>query len=177
MKMTKKVIVSFIIILIFSIVLCVFKISPLLGSDSIFMPGETKIEKLLNDNLEGLSYCCEYIGGLEHTYIRWDSIDENNLTCYTEIDGENEITYHIPTVNPTFSGKIKKLEDARIENITKENNYILFIRWSSLDSSCGLLYCSEELPNISEQGVEIKKLDYDDWYYYRHVYVSDKNNS
>ena len=75
---------------------------------------------------------------MEHTYIRWDSIEENNFTCYTEKDGGNEITYHIPTANPVFSIIVKKLKDARTENVTKENNYILFIRWSSLDSSCGL---------------------------------------
>ncbi len=51
MKTIKKVIVSFIIIFMSLVILCVFKILPLLGSDSIFMSSETKIETLLNDKI------------------------------------------------------------------------------------------------------------------------------
>lgn len=51
MKTIKKVIVSFIIIFMSLVILCVFKISSLRGSDSIFMPSETKIETLLNDKI------------------------------------------------------------------------------------------------------------------------------
>lgn len=56
--------------------------------------------------------------------------------------------------------------------IIKENDYIMFVKWSSLDSSCGIVYCREpqNMNNMFNNGEkDIIKLSKPNWYYFKHI--------
>ena len=153
-------------VVIIGILIC--KISPLLESDSIFMPSVRQIENILTDNYSELSYVGKYIGGFECDYIRWDSSDPHRLTYYYE----QEDGYVNGKANEIDNAEILRILDyfknEKIEHIFKENNYVRFTRWSSLDSSCGLLYCKYDNPEITYNGdTELKELSIDNWYYFK----------
>ena len=162
------IVLSVVIVVFVSFVaICIYRVSPLLGSDSIFMPNKKQISNFLYNNSDELLYICEYIGDLEYDYVSWDSTDRNELKCWSEHNKDN-----FPVENDvTLFDNINHLEAAGVENIIKSNNYIEFSTWSSLDSSCSLVYSYNDEPDIQDLGeVILDKID-NGWYYYKHIGV------
>lgn len=170
MKYSKRIgIVLAIIILIIVVLIAwiTFKISLLMGSDGIFMPTVAKVEDTLKNNLEDLLFVKEYMLNLNYDYVEWRAIDFSELAYYEK---QNSSLVGIKIDNPELLSSLQKLQNTKIMHVIKENNYVLFVKWMSLDASCGLLYCSDKSPIITESGnTEIKKLSSEYWYYYRHV--------
>lgn len=142
-----------------------YRISPLLGSDTIFMYSEKKIVKIQKEQQNTLEYVCEYLSNIDND-VRWEDINPDVLTYYYNNDEGGYGSYKVPLNDTSISKFMQNLDRSGVIFILKESNYIQFVAWTSLDSSCGLIYC-EENPIINYNGkTTINKLSEGNWYYY-----------
>lgn len=159
----------FIILVVFATVAClieIYRISPLLGSDGVFMYSQEKIEKFQREQKNKLEYICEYISNIDND-IRWENINPDVLTCYYDSNGAIDL-YEI-SIDDDMSRTIQDLDENGLVFILKENNYIQFVFWTSLDSSCGLIYCDEQPIMHYNDKINIVPLSDNNWYYYNHI--------
>lgn len=168
MKYLKRIGIILFLIVITITILFICKVAPLLGSDGVFMPSTTKIEHLLKTNCDQLSYVSKYMLELQYSFVRWDATERDKLTYYYEQNNGGIGKGVVEIDDPMLSENMNKLQNAKFEHIIKENNYIMFVKWSSLDSSCGLVYCQDDRPNMNGNGeISIKELGLNHWYYYK----------
>ena len=169
--MKNRVILKVLIIIILTLILMLFmlicNVRPLLGSNSLFMPSSKKIENILKQDKNAFILAKEYFLDIQHE-ARWESISPDVVTYYCENTngGIEKIDTTIESYDLLQSMQI--LKDNNVEVISKHNNYVEFSLWSSLDSSCGLIYCGSE-PIIDEDGqTKLTELSLAHWYYYKH---------
>ena len=155
----KKYFLFFILVLLIGMIFLFYKISPLFGS-SIFMPSYNKVNKFYIKNYAILCDVVSYMQNEESDMLRWDC-DENDV-----ISDYNSSQKIYISDNSDLQNDIQFLYDNNIEHILKEHNYIKFVFWGSLDSSCGLVY-SEDV-SISIEDTKFKYIS-NNWYYYLHV--------
>lgn len=157
--MRKKIFVV-VLFLVFIFGFLMYKISPLLGSGSIFMPSYKKINEFYNDNYVALQDVVNYMESVDSNFMRWDSFDKDVILKdnYDRIDISD---------NETMKINIQTLLHSDMQHILKENNYILFVLWSSLDSSCGILYSKRD--NVLVEEIQLRKINDKGWYYFEHI--------
>lgn len=163
--MSKKSVILLIFILITSIISCIllYSIKPFLTSNGFSVPNIKKAQKILDNNYNSLSNISDFMIKKDCNYIRWDAISKNEIIC----DG-----YKIEIAALNLQESINILYQKKFRHIVKQDNYISFTIWTSLDSSCSLLYCPQGEPHILENGkTELYKLSKDNWYF--HVHVGD----
>ncbi|MGN1319199.1 MAG: hypothetical protein ACI4VF_09305 [Lachnospirales bacterium] len=170
----KKFIIIFgvlFLILIFGALIILKILSPLLGSNGIIMPKYDEIESDFNKNYNCLLKVKDFMNSCDCDYIRFDLIDSNYMECYYKDNGgyekeKKEITdYQVEKL-------INELKNNNYDSIIKKNNYIEFVKWSSLGSSCGIVYCENRLSNNSlfyDGKTDFNNLSKADWYYYKHI--------
>ena len=145
----------------------IWHISAFAGSDGIFMPSVKIMENVLKNNTESLSYASNYMINLQNSDVRWDGDQFNVLSIY-HVD--NNISDTTKIIDPILKKALRKLYNEKLNPIIKENNYILFVRWTSLNSSCGILYCPKGKPQITESGnTKITKSAQQYWYLYKNI--------
>ena len=144
-------------------------ISPLLGS-SVFMPKYDEMEEDLNNNYNVFETVNDYFNEIDCSYIRWDSFDENYISKFYNKGGgyieEKE------NISGDIFQSIYQLKDMNYNSIMKNEKCTSFCKWSSLDSSCGLIYCKGELDEkeiFSDGYTDIIRTSIDNWYYYKHI--------
>ena len=146
----------------------IIKLGPLLGSSGIFMPTYNKMEKVLQENYLLLSNVAQYMGTIKDYEIRWDSISDDKLEFYSYNDNEGISLVETNIDNKELSNNLKTLKEKNFINILKESNYVMFVQWSSLESSAGLIYCCDDIPNLSsKKGIKITTIK-NKWYYFEH---------
>lgn len=159
-----------IILVVFATVVClirIYRISPILGSDGIFMYSQGKVEKFQREQKNRLEYVCEYLSSID-SGVRWEDINPNILTFYNNNNNGGFTSYKV-TIDGGVSTSIQELDENGLICILKESNCIQFVLWESLDSSCGLIYCNEE-PIVNYNGkINIIPLSENNWYYYTRV--------
>lgn len=148
-------------------------ISPLLGSDGIFMPDKTEIEKVLDKDYNYLLLVANYMNNYNCDYIRWEAIDKDNINYhYRESDG-GYVTQKKGLVDIKLKSAIDKLKNDNFEYIIKTDRYIEFVKWNSLDSSCGIIYCDnsefKEQDNLTSKNFILDELSKDNWYFYKYI--------
>lgn len=156
-------------LIIFATVVCmigIYRITPLLGSDGIFMYSQGKVERFQREQKNRLEYVCKYLSSFD-CGVRWEDINPNILIFYDNING-GFASYKV-TMDSDISTSIQELGKNGLIRILKESNCIQFVLWESLDDSCGLMYCNEE-PIVNYNGkTHIIPLSENNWYYYTHV--------
>lgn len=153
----KKKFLLVILSLIIFILLLFYWIRPLIGN-SLFMPTYSKINKFCVENYSTLYNIVSYMKNYENDTLRWDSNEKDVIYI-----GHRELI-HVPE-NTELEKDIQFLYDNDMQHILKESNYIMFVLWSSMDSSCGIIYCGDS--NIIAENTKLEEIC-DDWYYYVH---------
>ncbi|MDP4118428.1 MAG: hypothetical protein Q8873_04470 [Bacillota bacterium] len=141
-----------------------------------FEPTTWGIKRDFKNNFEQLSYVGEYLMKSDYSYARTDTISNYEWSYdgktdlygnYYDKSGKEKIT------DKELLDNINKLYKSKFKYIIKEYNYIMFVRWSILDESCGIVYSingNEPAINVIEGGtVTIKKLSANRWYYYKNI--------
>ena len=132
-------------------------------------PREKKINQLFQQYHTELNDISEQLKNMDYELIRWDNTDAKKLICSkkTVDGGYTQITVEIS--NSPFFQNIEKMGEINIVHILKESNYIMFVFWSSLDASCGLIYCQDEKPIIYDHGkTKLNDVSAPACYYFTH---------
>lgn len=169
MKYLKIIVVIVLIICIILLAAFIAFVSPFLGSDGISMPSEKKLEQYYNENYNDFLNISDYLIDLKYSYIRIDDVtyDGENIICY---ENNKEIIYEIQ--NDVVLRSINKLYENGYIHIIKENGDISFVRWTSLDSSTGILYTFDatlKQKNDTTKDMQLTSLSKSNWYIYKHV--------
>lgn len=160
------------------------------GNLSIFKPNQNKIEKILIKEYDDFNCICDFFetinGNIDNEKIVAKKIDldkydydNNNYSVeiwYENTDGGIDTVIHKIDDNEIIDA-IKNLKSKNVRCIENSyrNNYIMFILWSSMDSSCGLVYSfNNTLPVLKNNSfgygeVDVEPLSKNDWYYYKHI--------
>lgn len=161
----RYIIIILSIALIILYLIKIYQISPLLGSNNIFMYSYKQISGIKKEQENALESVCEYLSNVDND-VRWGDINPDILTYYCDNGKGGYDSYKVSLNDTTISTHIQDLDNSGVIFILKESNYIQFVVWTSLDSSCGLIYC-EENPIIDYNGkTTTNKLSEDNWYYY-----------
>ncbi|MCC8160326.1 MAG: hypothetical protein LIO53_03260 [Oscillospiraceae bacterium] len=124
------------------------------------MPTYEESENILTENLSDMELICDYLYELEFTTVYWWRTQPQTLSYSHSKELE------IPDLVKEY---FDRLYEQGYSSIVKDGDSISFTLISSLDSSCGFIYCETE-PSMDVGGdLEIKKLYCDNWYYYTHV--------
>lgn len=168
MKIRRILNMLIIIIFVLICILLICKVKPLLGSSSLFMPSSKEIENILKQEKNDFILAKDYFLNIQNE-ARWETISPNTITYYCENNKGGIEKLDTAIENKDLLQTIQILKDNHVEVILKRNNYVEFSLWSSLDSSCGLLYCNTE-PIIDENGqTNLTELSLEHWYYYKHI--------
>ena len=167
MKHLKFGMILFFLVCCSVIGILIIRIYPLLGSDGIFMPSCNKMKRVLRENKVLLTDVALQIESMGSDSVRWDAIEDEKIVIYTEDNAGGYSHTDINIDDQELSDNLKKVKEKRFQNVFKQSNYIMFVKWSSLDSSAGLIYCYDT-PKVLEAGeTNITEIDHN-WYYFSH---------
>lgn len=167
MKTYNKILLIVFAVVILTMIIVVFMISPLLGSGfGMWRPGYRKAERFIGKYTDELTKVCSFLNECKYDYIRWDSYEPDKLE-YSFDESSNSVAVD----NSDLIGALNTLKQNGIESIVKVSECISFTMWSSLDSSCGLVYCADDEPKLEYNYGKItyRKYKEKNWFYYRTI--------
>lgn len=167
MKIHNKIFLIGFAVVILTIITVVCMISPLLGSGfGTWRPGYHKVERFIGKYTDELTKVCSFLNECKYDYIRWDSYEPDRLE-YSSDESSNSVTVE----DSDLIGALNTLKQNGIESIVKVSECISFTMWSSLDSSCGLVYCADDEPKLEYNYGKItyRKYKEKNWFYYRTI--------
>lgn len=142
----------------------IIKISPLLGG-ILPPPGSKKMESYFLMDSQNMVYVSGYLKNLNYDDIRIDENDGNNQMY---VSNDDEAGQDIFIEESKLKEHINTLYEHGFGVIEKHNNYVQFSKWSSLDSSRGIVCSFTDDEPFMEDVIELTPLSVEHWYYYEH---------
>lgn len=123
-----------------------------------------------------LSYLCKYFDNnfSEYSVVKIDLFDSaNKIMCSKENSGGGYDSICYVMNDERLIDAVELLRENDFITILKEYNYIDFSFWGSFGKSVGLIYSSDNAPNLSDINAlkfDVKELKYRGWYYAKITY-------
>lgn len=163
-KIIKYCSIFILIIATLCIIYFAMVISPFVGG-ILSPPDSKKMEKYFLNNSNEMCNIGKYLKNENYQYIR---IDKNEGTDIMYVKDDENIGKNILIEDDSIKECINILYNCGFRVIEKNSNYVQFSRWSSLDSSRGVVYSFIENKPYIDHVTELTPLSVDDWYYYEH---------
>ncbi len=154
-----------ILFIVFALSMGIFRF--LLGN-AVVAPSQKQLESFLQRNETPMTQRISYLQREDQLHIKWDDYHREVLT-YCEEENGGLITREEEITESGQEGCFDELKKKGIKSIQKYGNYVMFVKWSIMDASCGLVYC-DNFPEVELYGdTEIKEMPVSNWYYFYHV--------
>ena len=165
MRMKKYIITAVVFVLLMTIVILA-SILYFIYPQGIMMPNQNKMDRIFQENRTELQYIGNYLLEMQYSKVLIEGDIIENMKCY-ESDGR----YRIEENSTIVKNYLSNLRTKKFLTVLKENNYVLFERWISFGSSCGILYCRDVEPVLKETSGkrEVRKMSMNGWYYYKYI--------
>ena len=150
----------------------------MLNGGFIPAPNYKKMERYFSDNIKELSFVAESLSKLEYEYIVLRETEGSSIMYATNTEFMPNTNIEIGKIGGNISisdvslvKNIEKLYEKGFSCVEKKGDkYIIFVRWSSLNSGRGIVFSiNGDEPDV-DNIIDLKSLPIENWYYYEDNY-------